>query len=213
MLMCMVFSGGHASGGHCNPAVTFAVFLTGRDKSLHLVTMLGYWVSQIFGGVFAGLTGYGLTHDVGVIPSYKNQADGASCNSLCNGQAFGAEFLFTFALCYTVLNCAVSKSNIRDNSFFGLAIGFLVLSAAIAAGPISGAVFNPAVATGLFISNYLVGGTGYTSYWYIYYISEFLAAFAAALVFVVMHAQEYVDDDKAVLDSDLNTGLLSVEYK
>ena len=43
--------------------------------------------------------------------------------------AFVAEFLFTFALAYVVLNCATSKGTL-DNSFYGLAIGFTVMAGA-----------------------------------------------------------------------------------
>ncbi|MGB6161894.1 MAG: aquaporin [Pseudonocardiaceae bacterium] len=54
------------------------------------------------------------------------------------------ELLFTFALCYVVLNVATSTSH-PNNSFYGLAIGFTVLTGAIAVGALSGGVFNPAV--------------------------------------------------------------------
>ena len=33
-LMIMVYAGGHVSGGHYNPAVTFAVWLRGRCSKL-----------------------------------------------------------------------------------------------------------------------------------------------------------------------------------
>ena len=59
-----------------------------------------------------------------------------------------AEFLFTFALCYVVLNVALCKGT-AGNSFYGLAIGSTVMVGAFAVGPISGGAFNPAVATGL----------------------------------------------------------------
>jgi aquaporin Z len=38
--------------------------------------------------------------------------------------AFVAEFLFTFLLAYVVLNVATSQDH-DDNSFYGLAIGFI----------------------------------------------------------------------------------------
>jgi hypothetical protein len=53
------------------------------------------------------------------------------------GAAFVVELLFTFALCYVVLNVATSKDH-PNNSFYGLAIGFTVLAGAIAVGDISG---------------------------------------------------------------------------
>jgi aquaporin Z len=59
-----------------------------------------------------------------------------------------AEFLFTFALVYVVLNSATAKGT-SGNSFYGLAIGFTVTVGAFAVGPVSGGAFNPAVAVGV----------------------------------------------------------------
>jgi aquaporin Z len=59
-----------------------------------------------------------------------------------------AEFLFTFALVYVVLNSATAKGT-TGNSFYGLAIGFTVMVGAFAVGPVSGGAFNPAVAVGV----------------------------------------------------------------
>jgi len=56
------------------------------------------------------------------------------------------EFLITFALCSVVLLTATAKGQ-AGNSFFGLAIGFTVLSGAVSVGAISGGAFNPAVGT------------------------------------------------------------------
>jgi hypothetical protein len=61
--------------------------------------------------------------------------------------AFVVELLFTFALCHVVLSVATSKSH-RDNSYFGLAIGFTVLAGAFAVGEISGGAFNPSATVG-----------------------------------------------------------------
>ena len=62
-------------------------------------------------------------------------------------RAFVAELLFSFALCYVVLNVATAKAN-ANNSFYGLAIGFTVVVGAFAVGGISGGAFNSAVAVG-----------------------------------------------------------------
>src|SRR5438105_10445566 len=58
-----------------------------------------------------------------------------------------AEFLFTFALVYVVLNAATAEGT-SGNSFYGLAIGMTVMTGAFAVGGISGGAFNPAVAIG-----------------------------------------------------------------
>src|SRR6201987_167399 len=59
-----------------------------------------------------------------------------------------AEFLFTFALVYVVLNSATAKGT-SGNSFYGLAIGMTVMVGAFSVGNISGGVFNPAIAVGI----------------------------------------------------------------
>ena len=66
------------------------------------------------------------------------------------GPALLAEFLFTFALVYVVLNAATAEGT-SGNSFYGLAIGMTVMTGAFAVGDISGGAFNPAVALGICI--------------------------------------------------------------
>src|SRR5439155_18658220 len=63
------------------------------------------------------------------------------------GAVMVAEFLYTFALAYVVVNVATAKGT-EGNSFYGLAIGSTVLVGAFAVGAVSGGAFNPAVAVG-----------------------------------------------------------------
>jgi aquaporin Z len=91
--------------------------------------------------------------------------------------ALVAEFLFTFALVYVVLNVATAKGT-AGNSFYGLAIGMTVMTGAFAVGNISGAAFNPAVAVGVTI----MGLSTWANIW-VYWVSELLAGALAALVF------------------------------
>lgn len=133
-LMVMVYAGGHLSGGHYNPAVSLAAVVRGR---LPAAEMVPYWIAQIAGALLAAGTAKYLTG--GVENPAAPPADLA--------KAGGAEFLFTFALAYVVLNAATAKGT-EGNSFYGLAIGFTVLTGAFAVGSISGGAFNPAVAMG-----------------------------------------------------------------
>lgn len=53
--MCMVFMGGHVSGAHYNPAVTFGVFLRGRiSRGL----AIWYVLAQLAGGFTGALLSY-----------------------------------------------------------------------------------------------------------------------------------------------------------
>jgi len=104
---------------------------------------------------------------------------------------FLAEFLFTFALVYVVLNVATAAAT-DGNSYFGLAIGFTVLAGAFAVGKFSGAAFNPAVAFGATI----VGALPWSGLW-LYLVAELLAGAAAALVFKALNPATSPAQDQA----------------
>ena len=133
-LMVMIFAGGHISGAHYNPAVTLAVTIRGRHPKGEVVP---YWIAQILGALLAA----------GVVTYLVGSPASPAAPPKDVMKALLAEFLFTFALAYVVLNVATSKAT-AGNSFYGLAIGFTVLTGAFAVGSISGGAFNPAVAVG-----------------------------------------------------------------
>jgi aquaporin Z len=164
VLMVMIFAGGHISGGHFNPAVTLAAFLRGRCERRDVIP---YWVAQFVAGlVAAGLVNLvlgGRIPGAGVLrPTYNS---------------FIVEFLFTFALCWVVLNVATSKGTM-GNSFYGLAIGFTVMVGAVTVGGISGGAFNPAVGLGVFTM-----GMESLKQFGVYLISEFAGAAVAAVAY------------------------------
>lgn len=170
-LMVMVFAGGHLSGGHYNPAVTLAVTVRGR---LPRGEVLPYWVAQLGGAVLAaGIAKY-LTG--GVEKSAGPPADVA--------KALVAEFLFTFALAFVVLNVATAKAT-SGNSFYGLAIGFTVLTGAFAVGSISGGAFNPAVAVGAALMHLI----HLPSVW-IHFVGDLLGGLVAGLTFLYLNPDD-----------------------
>src|SRR5579872_4877316 len=83
-LAVMVFAAGHVSGGHYNPAVSFAVFLRGK---LPLIDLWRYWILQIVAGIIAGY-----------LAIYYKGYPTQSPVPLDTLKALLAEFLFTFAL-------------------------------------------------------------------------------------------------------------------
>ena len=97
------------------------------------------------------------------------------------GMALLAEFLFTFALVYVVLNAATAEGT-SGNSFYGLAIGMTVMTGAFAVGDISGGAFNPAVAVGIS----MLGLSSWSNIW-IYLLADFGAAIVAAIVFMLIN--------------------------
>lgn len=169
VLAVMVYAGGHISGGHYNPAVSLAVYLR---KRLSLQDLGYYWVAQLAAGIVAALVTMYLKGHQGTAPLEPTHL-----------KALLAEFLFTFALCFVVLNVATAKAT-SGNSYFGWAIGFTVLVGAYAVGTISGAAFNPAVALGITILN--------LSHWsniWIFLVGNLLGGVVAALVFNAAHPE------------------------
>jgi aquaporin Z len=163
-LMVMVFAGGHISGAHYNPAVTLGVLIRGKLKAADVIP---YWIAQcVAAAVAAIVVSKILRAGVAVTPIVPKL-----------GPALLAEFLFTFALVYVVLNAATAEGT-SGNSFYGLAIGMTVMTGAFAVGDISGGAFNPAVAIGISI----LGISTWNNIW-IYLVADFAAALAAAVVF------------------------------
>jgi aquaporin Z len=172
-LMAAVYAGGHISGGHYNPAVSLAALVRGR---LRVGDLLFYWLAQLLGAaVAAGLS-------VFVINPPQRHPLALTGRQLV--AALVAESIFTFVLAYVVLNVATSKDH-PDNSFYGLAIGFTVLSGAVAVGGISGGAFNPAVAFGAS----LMGLFAWANIW-IYLVGCLAGGAAAGLVFRALNPND-----------------------
>jgi aquaporin Z len=169
VLMVMVYAGGHISGAHYNPAVTVAILLRGKTP---MADVAPYIVAQIVGAIAAAFavlffkTAEPVALDAPIVPG------------------FAAEFLFTFALAYVVLNVATARAT-SGNSYFGLAIGFTVVAGAFAVGDVSGGAFNPAVAIGAMT----MGMLPWDKLW-LYLAAEIAAGALAAVVFRVTHADD-----------------------
>lgn len=168
-LMVMVYAGGHLSGGHYNPAVTLALTVRGAHPKAEVVP---YWIAQVVGAVAAAAVAVFL------------RKQGAAEPPADIVKAALAEFLFTFALAYVVLNAATAKGT-AGNSFYGLAIGFTVLTGAFAVGDISGGAFNPAVAIGAGVMGAINLGSIY-----IHIVADLLGGLAAGAVFKFLNPDD-----------------------
>ena len=169
-LMVMIFAGGHVSGGHYNPAVTLAMFIRGRCNSDDIFR---YWIAQILGAAAAAAVVLFLKGN----PAVEVMVPDVT-------RALVAEFLYTFALCYVVLNVATAKGT-SGNPTYGLAIGFTVLTGAYSVGSISGGAFNPAVAVGITI----LGLSSWANIW-IYLVANLAGGAAAAFTFLAINPED-----------------------
>jgi aquaporin Z len=169
-LMVMIFAGGHISGGHFNPAVSFAVFIRGKLEAKDLIP---YWTAQFVAGLAAACLVSFLFHGTMLVPALRATTPSAI-----------VEFLFTFALAWVVLNVATHKGT-AGNSFYGLAIGMTVMTGAVAVGGVSGGAFNPAVGLGVFSM-----GLESAKQLGVYVVADLAGGAVAAITYKIVHGAD-----------------------
>jgi aquaporin Z len=134
---------------------------------------VGYWIAQLVAGVAAAAAARAIVNP----PTVKTLT--------LSGHALLAtalvELIFTFGLCYVVMNVATSKDQ-KNNGFFGLAIGFTVVAGAFAVGGISGGAFNPAVSLGAATAGIFAWSTLWA-----YLVVQLVAGAAAGLTFLALN--------------------------
>ncbi|EOY27903.1 Major intrinsic protein - like 10 [Theobroma cacao] len=164
-VMVLVYSVGHISGAHFNPAVTIA-FAT--CKRFPLKQVPAYISAQVLGSTLAAGTLrllFNGTHDV----FFGTSPQGSDL------QAFVMEFIITFYLMFIISGVATDNRAIGELA--GLAVGATVLLNVMFAGPITGASMNPARSLGpAIVSN------NYKGIW-IYLTSPTLGAVSGAWVY------------------------------
>jgi len=151
-IMAAIYSVGHISGCHINPAVTISLLVT---RKIDGQTAGGYIVAQLIGAfIGAGLTLLILT---GNDPA-KLGLGAVSVNANAGlAVGFAAEVIGTAILVFTVFGSAVSGK--APAGFAGIVIGFIVYGIIILVGPITGASLNPAREIGPAILGQAIGAT------------------------------------------------------
>jgi aquaporin Z len=173
MLMAMIYVGGHVSGAHFNPAISFACFVQNRMK---LADMGMYIAAQSLGATlalcfFMMITNNSFTLDM--VPG---------------SPMFGPmaiEALLVLVLCWVYLTMNVSN-RYKDTAIAGFVIG-LTLMAIVSAG----SLFNPAVAIASIACNLIKdgGAFGGMSSVIVYIAGPLLGGFAASYMFDYFRAE------------------------
>jgi len=148
-IMVLVYAVGEVSGGHINPAVTWATLVTSKISVLRAVV---YWASQITGGIVGAAILQGL-----IPPDHQYTLGCHSLNpKLTPGQGFGAEVIFTFVFIFVVFATAISPFAGKyaplsgDSNSYGpgkltpFAVGATILILHTVGIPMTGASMNPA---------------------------------------------------------------------
>ncbi len=132
-VMVFAYAYGPISGSHINPAVTFAVALSGK---MSWREALSYWLVQFLGAAAAAAT---------LVFIFDGASNGLGATLPADGvtaaQTIVVEALLTFLLVNTIFRTALSKDG---NHMAGLAIGLTLTAAILMGGPLTGASLNPA---------------------------------------------------------------------
>ena len=160
----MIYSVGHISGAHFNPAVTIAFWAT---RKFPLKKVPGYLIAQIAGAKLAAITHFfiwGNQHSYGM--TFLNSTIGVGIL---------VEFILSFALMFVIMSVATDTRAVGELA--GIAIGTTVALCAFVGGPITGASMNPARSLG----PALVGGELHDIW--IYILIPILGAISGAFVY------------------------------
>lgn len=176
-LAAMVYSAGHISGGHFNPAVSLAVWLRGKLSTLQLAYYMG---AQMVGAFLAAWFAFLLLNKI-VYP--------APAIALSPWMAMAMECLGTFLLCLVVLTVATTNK-LHNNYIYGFAIGLTLTAVAYIGGPHSGGAFNPAIGTGPLLFDLIKGGPAIKTV-YLYLIGPFCGSLLATAVYRIINEEEF----------------------
>ncbi len=166
IITVMIYTFGHISGAHFNPAVTLA-FVVARHFPVRRLWV--YWLAQCAGAILAALCLRLLLGDVAHLGATLPAGSGGAW------QSFAFEALLTFFLMVVIMAMATDTRAVGQSA--ALAIGATVALEALFAGPISGASMNPARSLG----PALVSGI-WSAQW-VYLCAPLLGAVVGALVY------------------------------
>ena len=166
VVVAFVYTYGHISGTHINPAVTLGLLIAGE---IEFVVAIGYWIVQFLGGILGAVVLKAVLPDAGDL-GVTILGEGVGV-----GRGLVVEIVLTFFLVNTIFNTAVSG---KAGNFAGLAIGLTLIFCILMGGPLTRASFNPARTLGPAI----VSGN-YADIW-LYFVGPFVGAILAALLYI-----------------------------
>ena len=171
-LLAGLYAFGEISGGHFNPAVSLAMFMSRR---LSAADMVGYWVAQLVGAILASLA---------VWVAFSRNDVASTVTGTARSTAWEALWL---ELILTAVFVAVILQSTRSERVRGtalIAIPLTLVAVHLAAIPFSGSSVNPARSLG----PALVGGE-WGDFW-IYLVGPLVGGALAAILHTALYPPE-----------------------
>ena len=180
-VIAMAYTIGGISGCHINPAITFAVALSGRMSWKDAV---GYWCGQIIGGIVAGAVLLLLANVVAA----PDLTGGLGTNGVANAGgpwgAFLVEVIATFIFVLVVLGSTDGK--LGAGNLAGLAIGLTLILVHLVCINLTGTSVNPARSIGPAI---FAGGQALKDLW-VFICAPLVGAALSACVWAPLAAKK-----------------------
>lgn len=167
----MVYSFGHISGAHINPAVTIPMMIT---KKIKISDGIGYIIFQIIGAIIASLSLKLLLPELGSKVNYGVQG---GPSDLINNDAItglSLEIIFTFFLVIVIFMTAIHKK--ASTGFHGISIGGMIFLLHLVGIPLTGASMNPARTLGPALAS------GFWEFHWIYWVGPIVGGIIAGVI-------------------------------
>ncbi len=176
-VVTMAYAVGHVSGGHFNPAISLGAAVSGR---LPWKDLPGYWISQIVGGLLAGVMLVVIAKGKpGFSPVGHMAANGYGAHSPSHyslGAVIIAEALLTAFFLIVVLGATDDRA---PKGFGPLAIGLALTLIHLVSIPISNTSVNPARSTGVAFFN----GDGAPGQLWVFWLAPLVGGLIGGLIY------------------------------
>ncbi len=175
-IIAMAYVIGNISGCHVNPAVSLAVFISGK---MNWKDFIGYVVAQII-GAFAGA---GLLYFI--LSSTGSEVTALGTNGFGTLSVWGAlvtEIVLTFVFVYTILGVT---SDDKKSNIAGLVIGFTLTFVHLLGIGLTGTSVNPARSLAPAV---IMGGEAIQQVW-LFIVAPLVGAALSSVVFKFLNKE------------------------
>lgn len=184
-----VYAFGTISGGHFNPAVTLGAALARR---VEWAVVVPYWISQVIGGLLAGLVIYVIASGKDGWSATGNMAANGYGEHSPGGYSLAAVLLAEVVLTAIFLLVILGSTDDRaPKGFAGLAIGLTLTLIHLISIPISNTSVNPARSTAVAFFNANGAPAQLWAFWVAPLVGAAIAGLAYPFLFGV--AEELAD--------------------
>ena len=167
----MVYSFGHVSGAHINPAVTIPMIIT---KKIGAADGAGYIACQIIGAIIAAFTLAAILPDIGAQVNFGTQGGPSDLINQSEMSGLFLEMIFTFFLVLVIFMTAVHKK--AAAGWAGFSIGGMIFLLHLVGVPLTGASMNPARTLGPALAS------GFWEFHWIYWVGPIIGGIIAGLI-------------------------------